>query len=67
MEHASNRFEDHNTYNKVESMLEQWKIDIKKDILDMVMAQNREIWLRCQAELAGLRDTLHTHGCRGLL
>ena len=65
MEHASNRFEDHNTYNKVESMqerinlqLEQWKIDIKKDILDMVMAQNREIWLRCQAELAGLREEL---------
>ena len=65
MEHTSNLFEDHNPYNKVESLqervnlqLEQWKIDIKKDILDMVMAQNREIWLRCQAELAGFREEL---------
>ena len=65
MEHTSNRLEDHNPYNKVESLqervnlqLEQWKIDIKKDILDMVMAQNREIWLRCQAELAGFREEL---------
>ena len=65
MEHTSNRFKDHNPYSKVESLqegvnlqLEQWKIDTKRDILDMVRAENREIWLRCQAELAGLREEL---------
>ena len=65
MEHSTNRFEEHHSLDKVESLqervnlqLEQWKIDMKKDIQDMVMEQNRQIWLRCQAELAALREEL---------
>ena len=65
MEHTNSRFEAHHPLDKVESLqervnlqLEQWKIDMKKDIQDMVMEQNRQIWLRCQAELAALREEL---------
>ena len=63
MEHFTSRFEDHHRLDKVESLqervnlqLEQWKIDMKRDIQDMVMEQNRQIWLLCQAELAALRE-----------
>ena len=62
---TTSRFEDHPPLDKVESLqervdlqLEQWKIDMKKDIQDMVMEQNRQIWVRCQAELAALREEL---------
>ena len=65
MAQTTSRFEDHHPLDKAESLqervilqLDQWKIDMKKDIQDMVMEQNREIWLRCQAELAALREEL---------
>ena len=65
MEHTTSRFEDHPHDDKVVSLqecvilqLEQWKIDTRKDIQDMVMEQYRQIWRRCQAELAALRGEL---------
>ena len=65
MEHTTSRCEDHLLDVQVESLhecvnlqLEEWKIVIKKDIQDMVMELNRQIWGRCQAELAVLREEL---------
>ena len=62
---TTSRFEDHPPLDRVESLqervdlqLEQWKIDLKKDIQDMAMEQNRQIRVWCQTELAALREEL---------